>query len=183
MLDALFAMYGMGIQRVVQPHFLFRHVRQIVNIIARANADIALHLLHPVQIDLGPGSQALLRSAQQHASQHCTISQLNEGISSCLADFLHNSLQQIPLAADHFNQHILAGLNIDGVAHKILSQFLNSGISHTNNFLPSVPKHYTARKNFHMPIYCSIPAGKRKAHSHSLPISVKIDTQDRHLLP
>ncbi|MNM54985.1 hypothetical protein D3C81_661150 [compost metagenome] len=55
----LFAMYEMGIKRVVQLHLVFRYVGHVIDVRTGANADVAVHHLHPFQIVFRPGLHAL----------------------------------------------------------------------------------------------------------------------------
>ncbi|MNC26121.1 hypothetical protein D3C75_742390 [compost metagenome] len=84
-------MYRVGIQGIVQLHILFRHVREIIHILAGTDTDIAIHLLHTVQVDFCPGFKTLPGSIFKHAAQDGTVGKLHKRMAPCFAHFLHNS--------------------------------------------------------------------------------------------
>ncbi|MNE52708.1 hypothetical protein D3C80_1473920 [compost metagenome] len=136
MLDTLLAMYRMRIQGIVQLHIFFRHISQIVDILASTDTDIAIHLLHAVQVDLSPGFDPFRSRIFKHAAQDGAVSQLDKGMASGFADLLHNSFDQISFTADHLDQHIFARLHVYGIPYKVCRQLLNSWILHPALFLP-----------------------------------------------
>jgi hypothetical protein len=128
-------MYGMTMSSVVQFHLVGRYVRELIDVLSGAYADISLHLLHSLKIVSCPSLDLLRGRIDEERAQDGTILDLNERTAAQLGYFFDEALKQFSLGTDHLDEHVVSGLDIHGVTGYIGCKFLYTRVTHGINLL------------------------------------------------
>ena len=111
-------------------HVLRGDVGHFGSVAAAAHADVRLHLRHERAVDLGAELELRLVAVQQQLTIHGFVAHPKKGVAADAVHLFDERAGQILVAADGLDEDVFPFLQIAGVVHKVVRQFLDSRIKH-----------------------------------------------------